>query len=134
MGGTIKAYYKLYLASDLEGVRGAKDWEEDWLEHTTFVLSWGLMYVHLTYPNYPLCEGYGDFSYMKDAIDEDPAQTFVNKIKTHLPGFTPGAGSGTGTYGFNEYDYESRSQPSFDAMYSDLSGFWDTQAPPPALS
>merc|ERR1711968_346899 len=130
--GTVKAYYKTYLASDLEGFRGSKDWEEDWLEHTTFVLAWGLMYVHMTYPNYPLCatKGYGDYTYMGGkGFDKDPVETFTDKLQAHLPGWTPGTGSGDGKYGFGEYDWESKNQPTYQAMYGDLADFWETQMP-----
>merc|ERR1719502_1548967 len=130
--GTIKAYYGTYLASDLEAFRGGKDWEEDWLEHTTFVLAWGLMYVHMTYPNYPLCatKGYGDYTYMGGkGFDKDPVETFTDKLQAHLPGWTPGTGSGDGKYGFGEYDWESKNQPTYQAMYGDLADFWETQMP-----
>merc|ERR1711871_837806 len=130
--GTVKAYFKTYLASDLEGFRGGKNWETDYLEHTTFVLAWGLMYVHMTYPNYPLCatKGYGDYTYMGGkGFDKDPVETFTDKLQAHLPGWTPGTGSGDGKYGFGEYDWESKNQPTYQAMYGDLADFWETQTP-----
>merc|ERR1711871_972184 len=125
--GTIKAYYGTYLASDLEAFRGGKDWEEDWLEHTTFVLAWGLMYVHMTYPNYPLCstyKGYGSYRFM-GGDSPDPAADFIETIKYHLPGFT--RGSGSGNLGFGKYSWQSSNQPDFKRMYGGLADFWQDQ-------
>jgi len=121
--GTLKAYYTTYLASDLEEFRGDKDWETDWLEHSTFVLAWGLMYVHLTYPNYPLCGGKYGVNAFYGGDSTDPANDFVQIIKQHLPGFTPGTGSG----GYGPYNWQSGDHPSFKAMYGDMEDFWDSQ-------
>merc|ERR1711968_112317 len=125
--GTLKAYYSTYLASDLEGFRGAKDWQTGYLEHSTFVLAWGLMYVHLTYPSYPLCTGYRNKGYgflgFMGGDSTDPANDFVQIIKEHLPGFTPGTGSG----GYGPYNWQSSNQPSFKAMYGDMADFWGDQ-------
>merc|ERR1711871_1615807 len=121
--GTLKAYYDTYLASDLEGFRGGKNWETDYLEHTTFVLAWGLMYVHLTYPNYPLCGGKYGVNAFYGCDSTAPANDFVQIIKKHLPGFTRGTGSG----GYGLYNWQSGDHPSFKAMYGDMEDFWDSQ-------
>merc|ERR1712054_739384 len=103
--GTLSAYYSTYLASDLEDFRGGKDWENGWLEHVTFNLAWGLLFVHMTYPFYPMCGEYGEVDGIKPGMDKNPINTFMDTIKESLPGFSPGpVGSG---YGFGPYDYES---------------------------
>jgi len=122
--GTLKAYAEAFLASDLEDFRGGKDWENNALEHVVYTLAWGLMFVHMTYPFYPMCGEYGEIDGIKPGIDKNPINTFMDTIKESLPGFSPGpVGSG---YGFGPYDWGKGSEGVSDPTDA-LEKFWEAQ-------
>jgi hypothetical protein len=96
---TVDAYFAAYLASDIASVPGIEtDFQditgaEDAMIMMGYYAAWGLMYVHMTYPNYALCVdanfgeyGYGDYQHMNAPVKagdngfEEMADTVLAEI------------------------------------------------------
>merc|ERR1712054_55482 len=81
MGGTIAAYFGMYITSDLESIRGSAS-ERDPVEVATFYAAWGLMWIHSAYANYCLSgEEYGEPSIVWGNSDVNPVSDLAELAK-----------------------------------------------------
>jgi hypothetical protein len=92
---TIEAYIGAYFASDIktsyDGIVQAEDatTQEDFMMLMGYYGAWTLFYVHMTYPNYPMCGlGYGHYEKMSPMapMGSNAALDMIKIVEANLPG------------------------------------------------